>query len=727
MLGIHHVVASWDRNRKIPVMRASMILAFLVGIGLHTPSLVAASPLVPPQETNAAPAREVAIDDFSWLIGFWRGTGLGGECEEIWSPPFGGTMMGSFRLVKNGKVSFYEIMVLGKDDRGWALKVKHFTEAFVSWEDKEDCVRFALESVDKNEATFGGLRFQRRGDDLTISLRMRSRDGTVAWQGFALKRRPLEPAAEKVAEESPEDELVIDVTGPHAKSGIESSRILVDGLAVDFRALREHLLQWGCSNPERRDPSNPRLSRTKLTIRCAPEQAFDYVKAILQLCSEPKIAIYRIAIAVPSGERVRTPLPTDFEVDPKQPSGEVVVKLRQAHDDPRPIRERPTLYHVGKEPLAKDERRRLEQLHDAFIEAPRGARVVIDAGIGVPHARVLRVVEVAHEAGIEHVLFRGNATSSKRNIDWFARIRGQLEAPDRRRSTAEKKLAVDGALAWLASKQSADGAWRSEAGDDGVRATGLALLAFLGSGQTHNTGPQKTAVRKGLAYLSRLLRDDASMSGESPAGRRAHLVAALAMTEAYGLTRSPIFQGAAERAAAQVFRPTPEAALSRLSDDAESLFWATLLAASCRLSGIETGANMLDPLVEWCRKNTDAATGRIHGKEQDLLTAAGLLARVSSGDAPDDPDVSKAAAALREMKLDPDGSPLLWYARTLTAYQVLESWKTWHPALKQHVVETIREVGSWPPRGGESQLTTTALLTLACEVYYRYARVAGLR
>ena len=47
-----------------------------------------------------------SVAELSWLAGHWRGEGLGGQCEEIWSAPQAGTMMGTFRLMKDGEVQF---------------------------------------------------------------------------------------------------------------------------------------------------------------------------------------------------------------------------------------------------------------------------------------------------------------------------------------------------------------------------------------------------------------------------------------------------------------------------------------------------------------------------------------------------------------------------------------------------------------------------------------------
>jgi hypothetical protein len=136
------------------------------------------------ETTTAAPT----IEAFAFMAGHWRGEGFGGTCEEIWSQPLAGTMVGSFRLVKDGEVQFYELMVLGPDAEGWALKVKHFSKEFVGWEDKEGAVRFAYESVAGSQADFKGLKILRDGDALAVSVRMRSKTDEIRWEKINLRR-----------------------------------------------------------------------------------------------------------------------------------------------------------------------------------------------------------------------------------------------------------------------------------------------------------------------------------------------------------------------------------------------------------------------------------------------------------------------------------------------------------------------------------------------------------
>ena len=38
----------------------------------------------------------------AWLAGYWKGTGLGGVTEEMWTPPVGDRMHGIFTLRQDG-------------------------------------------------------------------------------------------------------------------------------------------------------------------------------------------------------------------------------------------------------------------------------------------------------------------------------------------------------------------------------------------------------------------------------------------------------------------------------------------------------------------------------------------------------------------------------------------------------------------------------------------------
>lgn len=101
-------------------------------------------------------------------------------------------MMGAFRLIKDDQVVFYEIMVLVNESEGTALKVKHFTPGFVSWEQKEDSIVFRLAELTGQRAVFKGLVIERPdADHLAITIRFKRTDGRV--ENNLLQLRRYEP------------------------------------------------------------------------------------------------------------------------------------------------------------------------------------------------------------------------------------------------------------------------------------------------------------------------------------------------------------------------------------------------------------------------------------------------------------------------------------------------------------------------------------------------------
>ena len=143
---------------------------------------------------SASPALAQApatIDSASWLAGRWVGEGLGGQVEESWAPAAGGQMIGHFQLVKDGRPAFYEIMLLDALPAGLRLRVKHFNPDFTAWEDKAVWHSFEPVSAAPDLLQFKGLTFARTGDDLLITVTLKTKDGTVTDHPIRLKRAPL--------------------------------------------------------------------------------------------------------------------------------------------------------------------------------------------------------------------------------------------------------------------------------------------------------------------------------------------------------------------------------------------------------------------------------------------------------------------------------------------------------------------------------------------------------
>src|SRR5690349_21407763 len=82
----------------------------------HTPNTFKES-----ADTKSPPA---TLEDMRWFVGTWTGTGLGGSTDETWSAPVAGAMLGTFRLVKEGKPVFYEFLTLVEHEGSLLLRLK---------------------------------------------------------------------------------------------------------------------------------------------------------------------------------------------------------------------------------------------------------------------------------------------------------------------------------------------------------------------------------------------------------------------------------------------------------------------------------------------------------------------------------------------------------------------------------------------------------------------------
>lgn len=145
------------------LIRAAVLLLVLIGGQVFAEVVPRTANTFALAEGAEPPA--ATIDDVAWLAGRWEGTGFGKQFEEYWSEPSAGTMVGTFKLMDGDQVDFYELMELAVTDGRLGLKVKHFSNEFVGWEDKPDYVHFKLVALEPGAAHFSGISFYQRGPD----------------------------------------------------------------------------------------------------------------------------------------------------------------------------------------------------------------------------------------------------------------------------------------------------------------------------------------------------------------------------------------------------------------------------------------------------------------------------------------------------------------------------------------------------------------------------------
>ena len=166
------------------------IRAFALALIVALPALAQKGPT--PNTLSFAPGAEqprATIADLAWLQGHWQGEALGGQSQEIWSPPGAGGMMGMYRLIKDGKVSFYEILALVEEAGSLTLKLKHFNADLTGWEEKNEVRAFRLVKLAPGQAWFEGMTFNRiDADNILVYLAIDQKDGTAREVEFRYRR-----------------------------------------------------------------------------------------------------------------------------------------------------------------------------------------------------------------------------------------------------------------------------------------------------------------------------------------------------------------------------------------------------------------------------------------------------------------------------------------------------------------------------------------------------------
>jgi len=136
-----------------------------------------------------AKSPDATLADVAWLAGRWVGPVLGGDAEEIWSPPNAGAMMGICRLVRDGKVVFYELLTLVEEDGSLILRLKHFNPDLTGWEEKQETIDFRLVSLRERGVDFEGMSLHRVGDaELTVYVAIEGKDGALHEEAFRYER-----------------------------------------------------------------------------------------------------------------------------------------------------------------------------------------------------------------------------------------------------------------------------------------------------------------------------------------------------------------------------------------------------------------------------------------------------------------------------------------------------------------------------------------------------------
>ena len=324
--------------------------------------------------------------------------------------------------------------------------------------------------------------------------------------------------------------------------------------------------------------------------------------------------------------------------------------------------------------------------------------------------------------------------------------------------TAGTENAVALGLEWLARNQKSDGSWSlvgpyREGGvnENKPAATAMALLAFMGAGNTHRDGEYHTRVRDGMAYLLKLQDREGFFAAQSAGNQRTYAQAqcSIALCELFGMTGDEELRKPAQLSVRYAEKAQSKGGgwryQPRTDGDTSVTGWYVMALISARMSGLDVDSEVLERVHDFLNtvqrrgdSNRAEPEGELYAyqsysKAVPSMTAEGMLCRLYLGWTTDDARIQQGARHLAERTISSDDSRIAyyyWYYATTTLHHIGGSdWTQWNDVMKVELpamqIKTGKDVGSWPigsdphaSTGGKLYATCMALFCL--EAYYRH-------
>ena len=326
---------------------------------------------------------------------------------------------------------------------------------------------------------------------------------------------------------------------------------------------------------------------------------------------------------------------------------------------------------------------------------------------------------------------------------------GQRQGPRRMQNlnrfggSRATERAVLAALRWLKANQRSDGSWKCAQSDRA--GTALAVLAFLGHGETTDSPEFGPTVQKGLQYLVTSVGQDGMVVDRN---MYAQGMVSLALSEAYGMTQSPAVKDPLDRAVRAITRiqkvKKKDAKYvggwrySATSDDSDTSVsgWMIMALKSARLAGENVPQDAFDSAAGYLWQMYGDGGFGYQNPGKDLgPTAIGVLCEQFLGHS-GDPRIKKSLDFLRGQRAEWSSTKAAyvlydWYYITQAMFQGGGSyWEYWNSQIRDTMVSSQSDDGHWalPPQsewegklvGNNSPVYSTALGALILEVYYRY-------
>ena len=352
----------------------------------------------------------------------------------------------------------------------------------------------------------------------------------------------------------------------------------------------------------------------------------------------------------------------------------------------------------------------------------------------------------------------------KKNISDTKNYRSTLKARDPRvrvaivkkeGGTTRTEAAVARGLHWIAQHQNANGSWsfdhrggacQGRCGNPGrlardvKGATALALLPFLGAGQTHKDGKYKKNVLAGLEFILGHANETGHFT--EPGGRMySHGLCAITLCEAFALTQDKGLRVPAQKAIDFIVYAQNEKGGGwrygpKQAGDTSVMGWQVMALQSARAAGLNVPKMTLSKANDYLDRAESNKSGRYSyqpgGGPSPAMTAEGLLCRMYLGSNKNQNRLMQGVNHLARTRPPNKKKPdlyYLYYASQVFHHVGGKQWEDWNYYMRESLINAQvtngHAFGSFQPGGNShdtagGRLYVTALSVCCLEVYYRH-------
>jgi len=411
-----------------------------------------------------------------------------------------------------------------------------------------------------------------------------------------------------------------------------------------------------------------------------------------------------------------------------------------------------------------------EEMTEPMVDMPESMETIEPMAVAAPMEVAMVPVDVSDfaaemapsGAALQSLASMTSQSFNSRSVDMKKKLLREYGGSE------SSESAVNKALKWIALHQMPNGGWtfqhtlvcRGACNDPGDpqhakcfnAATALALLPFLGAGQTHMAGEYKETVRRGLLFLaqngkSKNFGGMQMLDFTEPGGTLySHGLVTILLCEAYAMTEDPALMVPAQQALNfTYYAQSPSdggwrySARSTQESDTSVTGWLIMAMKSGYMGHLNVPPAAVKGSISFLDR-VGSNNGSLYGYTDKITsisgrggcTAIGLLCRMYTGWDKTHPGIQEGVKNLMKVGVDKKDIYYNYYAAQVLRHFGGPDWDKFNVELRDWLVSeqgtNAGSSGSWhfsdskshrgPIEGG--RLASTAFATMILEVYYRH-------